>query len=321
MRITTTETRSRIDNATSGEAFPDTEPMHEAPNHRRKEGRRWWRYEPNYLPVGERLLYGTLTLTWLAWAAIGILSGHMFFLVSRRAPIHFSGLPALIFAGAVLASAAACASKIIDHYDQRNNEAAYARLKKTLWYGAGILFLLAILVAFAETASVLPFTDGRLGLLHAAELKMLLASGWMASKLQPHVEALHFWSAVSFAWFMGAGLCFKWLGLIDDQHNPAHVTRNFLAAAVLVLPALATFTLSLLADLSVGKVAMKAGLPEDQVQAQVAWAHSMLVACLGAWFFVGSALLMVFLRWLGVLPSLQAELAKKNRADSSGLQP
>jgi len=86
-------------------------------------------------------------VTWGAWACIGFLSGHLFFLVSRGGPAHFSGLPALIFAGAVLACAVACMTMVVDHYDRRDNEAAYRRLKKQLWWGAGALFLVAILVA------------------------------------------------------------------------------------------------------------------------------------------------------------------------------
>lgn len=298
--------------------FADTQPLPREPR-APVPSRRWWRRQPNYLPVGERVWYGLLAVTWMAWAAIGMVSGHMFFLVSRRAPAHFSGLPALIFAGAVLASAAACACKFIDHYDQRDNEEQYRRAKKILWCGAGVLFLLAVLVGVAERNSLLPYTDGRWGLLGPDRLRMLLASTWLAGKLQPHAEQLHAWSFVAVAWFAGAGLLLKRMGVMDGR--PGHVTRNGITLAVLLLPALTTITLGLLADLSAGDVARKAGLAEDQVRAQVAWVLSMLVVCAAAWAMVSAMFVLVVLRGLGVLPSLQEEQAKKNGPESVSSDP
>jgi hypothetical protein len=97
--------------------FVNTQPLPE--HQQRLDKQAWWRrqrrHQPNQVYIGARLFYGVLTLTWTAWAAIGVLSGHMYFLVSRGGPLHLFGLPALLFSGSVLAAAVACGSVIVDH--------------------------------------------------------------------------------------------------------------------------------------------------------------------------------------------------------------
>ena len=45
-------------------------------------------------------LLAIAALTWGAWALIGLLSGHMYVLLSRRGSIHLSGTAAILFAAA-----------------------------------------------------------------------------------------------------------------------------------------------------------------------------------------------------------------------------
>lgn len=265
---------------------------------------------PNYVPFANRVLSAALALTWIGWAMIGLLSGHMFFLVSRAGPAHFSGVPALIFSAAVLASAVALASGIVDHYDRRNNEHVYWRVKKALWLLAGTLLLVCIAVAGLEHASLLPWTDGGLGLLSAPELQALLASDAVARVLGPHRESLFGWFGATFAWFIvGILVCKKAGWLTDDQakiqRNPG---RHFTLLLLLILPALISFTLALLAELSVVDTARARGLTDDRVRAQVAWMHSMFVASLGGLLFVLSIPLIAVLRMIGLIPSMQDEI-------------
>jgi hypothetical protein len=122
---------------TDKERFAPTTPL---PQHqvRLREQRRWSRppYVPNNVPRRLRILYGLISLTWVGWAVIGLLSGHMFWLVSRHGPVHFSGVPALLFCAAVMACAAAFAVSIVDHYDKRDNEDAYRRTRRWIWLAA-----------------------------------------------------------------------------------------------------------------------------------------------------------------------------------------
>jgi hypothetical protein len=286
--------------------FVATRPL---PDHQQRlEEQAWWRrrYRPNQVYVGQRLMCGVLSLTWMAWAAIGVLSGHMFFLVSRGGPIHWSGLPALLFCGAVLAAAAACGSVIVDHYDRRDNEAVYRRLKRGLWWGAAGLFGCAVLVGTGEKLSVLPWTDGRLGVLSGQALRELLHSESLSALLQPHVDALRRWLFYSTAWFLIGAFFLKKF----EKHPQGSSVFAGLIAVLMILPVVTAFTLNLLADLASGQVAQDPGLREDEVKAKLAWTHSMLVGALGVWAFAAVACVLGLLRWLGVVarpPGLQKD--------------
>ena len=127
---------------TDNERFTPTQPLPECQDRLRKQ-RRWTRtiYTPNDVPLSHRILYGLISLTWVGWAMIGLLSGHMFFLVSKRGAIHFSGVPAMLFSAAVVACAIACVVTIVDHYDRRDNEESYRRVRRRAWLTAMVFFL------------------------------------------------------------------------------------------------------------------------------------------------------------------------------------
>lgn len=295
----------------------DTAPRHD---HRRNHRGRQYRFIPNYIPFGERLVAAVATMTWVAWALVGFLSGHMFFLVSRRGPLHFAGVPALLFSAAVLVSAAALASTILDHYDRRDNERAYRRAKRMLWGAAGIFFLLSVLVAMAEWRSLLPWTDGSVGLLSSTSVRALLTSEALASALRPHRSWLSSCFVATTIWFMvGTAVSEKvgWLSrdqAVSLELGQRHPLRTALVLSVLVLPGLTCFLFVLLTEISWGELFLQPAATEHQVRSRVAWAHSMLIGCVGALLFVLSAVITFVLRHLRVIPSLSEELARKSRA-------
>jgi hypothetical protein len=292
---------------TQRESFAPTQPLPEYQERLRKQ-RRWSRpaHTPNHVPFGLRLIYSLAGVTWLSWAMIGLLSGHMFFLVSRKGPIHFTGIPALMFSGAVLASAAACAVVIVDHYDRRDNEDSYRRFRRGLWWSAVGLFLVACIVGFAERADVLPYTDGRVGLLSTASLKSLLLSKWLANKLGPHKSTLDTWALVTFIWCFAGLFIMTKVGLIKEGDSPRPGVVCVMLA-FFVVPALGTFTLYLVYALAAGDLPSRTLLSEEELRSQLAWMQSMLVTCLAALSFSLLALVTIALRAIGVLPPLNAE--------------
>lgn len=237
---------------------------------------------------------------------IGLLSGHMFFLVSRRGPIHFTGVPALMFSGAVLASAAACAVAIVDHYDKRDNEEAYSRFRRWLWWSAVGLFLVACIVGFAERTDVLPYTDGRVGFLSTASLKSLLLSKWLANKLGPHKSTLDTWALLSGIWCFAGLFIMSKLGLIKEGDSPRPGVV-FVLFAFFVVPALGTFTLYLIYALAAGDLPSRTPLSEEELRSQLAWMQSMLVAFLSALSFSLLAIVAIALRAIGIGPPLGAQ--------------
>lgn len=281
------------------ESFAPTQPL---PEHQQRlaEQKRWrrlGRYVPNHVPLGLRLFYGVVALTWAAWAAIGLLSGHMYFLVSRGGPLHFAGLAAFVFSAAVLASAAACVITIADHYDRRDNEASYVRMRRRLWWAAAAFFVLACAVGLAQGTGLLRSTGRWAGLLPAAQLAELLTSPWLARLLEPHVPALRVWLGGTTLWFAGGSLVLRWLGVSRLGRERSPVVASVAACAVL-LPVLVVFTLNLVVDLAAGAFAARGAPSSGAVPAQMAWMHSMLVACLGAIFMLLAVAAVGAGRWL-----------------------
>lgn len=291
---------SRLSNK---EAFAPTQPLPENQERLRKQ-RRWSSrpaHVPNHVPLAQRLFYSVVSVTWLGWAFVGLLSGHMFFLVSRQGPMHFTGIPALVFSGAVFASAAACAVAIVDHYDKRDNEDAYRRLRRWLWWSAAAFFLVACVIGCAERADVLPYTDGKVGLISATSLKSLLLSNWLAGKLGPHKSTLDTWALLSTIWCIFGLFVTSKLGLIK-QGDPPRPGVIFVVIAFFVVPALSTFTLSLIYALAAGDLPSRVPLPEEDLRSQLAWMQSMLVTCLATLSLCIVALVAIALRGLGIIP-------------------
>lgn len=287
---------------TEGERFMPTQPMPDLQERLRKQ-RRWARppYTPNHLPVGLRLFYAVVSLTWIGWSVVGLLSGHMFFLLSRRGPVHFSGIPAVLFSAAVLMSAFACCVAIVDHYDKRDNESSYKSARRWLWGIAAACLFVSAAVGCAERIDVLPFTDGRVGLLSTTELQTLLASSWLNELLAPRSAELQRWSLILMACCISGALLLTKLGLLK-RDAPMGTGVALFVVVILVGPALTSFTLVVLSWLVAGEPASP-GLSEEAFRSQLAWLHSMLLACLGSLAVLLLALVALVLRAIGLLPA------------------
>ena len=236
------------------------------PGRRDRRRRRTWNradayppgpYVPNEVPLGTRLFHGVLVLTWAAWALVGLMSGHMYFVIGKGSALHFSGVAALVFCAAVLASAAACAIDILDHHDRRDNEAVYDRWRGRLWWAAVGAFGLACAIGLARHFALLDaeLTPG--GLLPASLLQRLLVSQTVAAWLAPHAGLLRqaaLWSTL---------VCVASIGLLKlsgrlKQDGQAHPVLG-LALLLLLAAPLGAFTLMLVGDLAAAPIGSHAG--------------------------------------------------------------
>ncbi len=287
------------------EGFAPTQPLAEY-RERLRVQRRWARpkYQPNQVTLSARFIYAWVSLTWIGWALIGLLSGHMFFLISKAGPIHFSGLPAIVFSLAVIASSAAVAITIVDHYDRRDNEEAYKRTRRRLWWAAACFFCVALVIGLAERIGLLPFTDGSLGMLSTRKLQSLLASTWLTNKLAPYREAISFWSMIVFVWCIGGLFALSQLGLLkkDETARPGVL---LIVICVFIGPAVAAFALNLIDWLASGAIPTRHPRSEDYLRAQLAWVHSMLLADICLLVLLALVVILICLQAIGIIPKVQ----------------
>lgn len=233
-------------------------------------------------------------MTWMGWVLIGVLSGHMFFLISRGGPIHFAGIPALVFCCAVLAGVAATITPILDHYDRRNNEAAYKVLRRWFWWAA----LGLVVAAIASRCSPLAGIGQDTALLSPERLGKLLVAQWLDRWLRPWGDGLMWGMGLSGA----AALVNLGLGKLagvnwrDPSPTSVFAWLNLLCVLAFVL----CFFMMLLRSLTIGEFS-QATQGREALSAQIAWMHSMLLASGAVLAFAALAFLIRICRFLGVI--------------------
>lgn len=279
------------------EPFAPTQPLEEHQERLRMQQRKRRRgdFHPNRLSLAARLFYGVAAVTWLGWAAIGLVSGHMFILLSRRGPWHFSGLAAVLFCCAVLLSSALCALQVIDHYDRRDNEASYKAMRRRLLWGAFILFVLTLILSCSGSLGATRVPDGFIGWMDTTSLVHGIKSPRLVRYLSPMAASLNGWLLGTTIWLLVVGMVGK---LLFKGTLP--VLPPFAALGVLYFvfaPLLAAFTLNLLWYVATGDVAGR-DLSEPSVRPRVALALSMLIACVGAWMTLALVTAMAIARTL-----------------------
>lgn len=244
----------------------------------------------------------------MAWALIGLFSGHMFLLISKKGPIQFSGIPAFIFCVAVLLSAVGMAVAIFDHYDKRNNEKTYAAVKRGFFWCAAIVFSVALGVGLMERMGRLPWTDGNLGLLSVQQLHNPPGIKAISKLLLPYKETFSKVGWTSFACLMLIGLVMKFLKV--DEHN-AQSDWGWLIMPILMLAA-GSLVLYLLATHASWVENTPPGLKMSAPTARhkLAWIYSMLISSLGVAILTASAVCLGLASKLGLL-SDKDRLGKK----------
>ncbi|MGE0332661.1 MAG: hypothetical protein AB7P37_18440 [Ramlibacter sp.] len=241
-----------------------------------------------------RLFLAAAGLTWMGWALIGIVSGHMFFMISRAGPIHFAGIPALVFCCAVLAGAVAIILPILDHYDRRDNEAAYRDLRRWLWWAA----LSLVAVAMVSRCSPLAGGGQDAALLPPERLQKLLVSDRLDRLLRPWGSDLMLVMGLSsLAAVVNMGLA----RLVRTDWRSLPPTSVFLWLNMLfVMIFTSSFFLMVLRSLAIGEFSQASGGGEA-LSFQIAWMHSLLLASGAVVVFIMLALAIKVCRHLGMV--------------------
>jgi hypothetical protein len=103
-------------------------------------------YNPNQIPLGERIIYIILSSIMLVYGTFGVIIGDLYIPGKRRPGFHFHGVPAWIMYGAFLCAVANMMSVVVDHYDKRNNETNYKLFARVTQIAGWALFALALIL-------------------------------------------------------------------------------------------------------------------------------------------------------------------------------
>lgn len=106
-------------------------------------------YQPNVIPLRSRLGRGALAAFVLAYAVRGLWNDDLIIMLTprdRSSEFHLHGMVAWTMALAMLCGMAVLLAVVVDHYDRRDNEAAYRRFSEWAAVWAWGLFLLALLM-------------------------------------------------------------------------------------------------------------------------------------------------------------------------------
>lgn len=109
-------------------------------------------YQPNEIPRGARLGRTAAALFVLFYAVRGLFVDDLVieFPVRQRSPLggalHLHGVVAWTMAAAMLCAVAVLFSAVVDHYDRRDNEAAYRRFAARGYEAAWTLGIVAVLM-------------------------------------------------------------------------------------------------------------------------------------------------------------------------------
>jgi len=219
----------------------------------------------NVHPQRRPLLLLVTAIFGLAWAAVGVLSGHM-----HVVPFHFDGRAALCVSAAILAGATALAIQWA-HTSGQDDLAVWNWWMRQLGWVALACLLSACLIELVEWLGLLPDTDGSIGLLSTEALQNLCASPRLARWLRPHHETLQRWTAI------GAGSCLVWVLLLRlwtrkelSPHGPGSAL-----GLVLVLPAAVCGTLLGIESLASGGPLPRPSDWEDDHRATLAFTQTM----------------------------------------------
>ncbi|MEW6468516.1 MAG: hypothetical protein AB1458_06305 [Bacteroidota bacterium] len=107
-------------------------------------------YRANKVPFKKRLGYFLGSVFFLTYGTLGVIHNDIMLQMRSRwgggalgPEVHLHGLKAWLLYGTIVFGCAIFIATIADHYDRRNNEAAYRRLKR-FFLACAILFFLVL---------------------------------------------------------------------------------------------------------------------------------------------------------------------------------
>lgn len=88
-------------------------------------------YEPNHIPLRERVLNCVLSLILIVYGIIALRNDDLY-IPARRGGVHLHGLPMIIMLIAMACAVLAMLLVVVDHYDRRDNERSYRMASLTI---------------------------------------------------------------------------------------------------------------------------------------------------------------------------------------------
>lgn len=99
-------------------------------------------YIANHIPVATRRLNTFFALILLTYGAYGLYRNDLFLPGKRSTGLHLQGNAAWLMFAAFVCASMVLLSVVLDHYDERHNEAGYQRAAQYLrWLGWGFFAL------------------------------------------------------------------------------------------------------------------------------------------------------------------------------------
>ena len=102
-------------------------------------------YIPNTVPIGDRVIRILFAIGLIGYVVYGIYIDEIY-LPSRHGGMYFSGPSIWLIAAAFACYCLQSISRVIDHYDKRDNEMSYYYIGNILTYLAIGLYIIAIVV-------------------------------------------------------------------------------------------------------------------------------------------------------------------------------
>lgn len=223
-----------------------------------------------------RVLYWIIACTLVAWAAIGLLTGHMYVLAGSGggglAAVPFRGAAAWLFSAGVLAIASRFVLDATDYFGRCDSEQASHSVNQGLYLLAGALLIGAFIVKYAGPDK---YSSGY-ALASPAWLIEVARSNWIHSWVERHALVLAFGTAGAFG-------CFLVILMLNLGYPPSpsnggsYKERAVLLASSGVAAAAGLILLGLYAFSDGGSPEM----PPGKQLAGIALLYSMMVACAG----------------------------------------
>jgi hypothetical protein len=239
-----------------------------------------------------RWALGAIALTWLAWAATGLLTGQMSVLLSPAGPHHDSGIAAVLLAvavligagGVVLAAAEPCAAP-------DDGEPPCLRVRRALWATAAACFVAAYVADLGE--GVLWFTNRVFpGILTGRELANTLAFDPVLSAAR-HASAGRDYDVL---WAMGwvVGLTFV---LAVVRALKVHRVATVVTLLLQWVPVHALWSLHVVAAIATGPWT-NPDRSDLALRVDASWSYTLLTAFAGTWLLGIVGCLWMLLRAL-----------------------
>lgn len=240
------------------------------------------------------LIYTICIGVLVAWALVGITTGHTYFQYWRAPPADFDGWAAVAFSTALLIAAAGMFLRLVRGAPDRG-----------VWTSSSHLFLASILmVGVAIACELMPHHLGisasvqYTGVVAEGALRRLLDAPLIASWAVGMLPAAFSWLKVSCIGLIGLALVFKVLGVTRETagKHPAAASAFYLAFG---LPFLAWISLELV-QYVFGTLPSISAKPLDPFPARASLMLSALLAIVAVWLFALLLTLSVVLKVFGV---------------------